>query len=213
MTSRVPHPLPARPASPKSPAPLPSTLAASHAQAKAPEPNRPPHRLLDVFYREHKALADLLPTELIARVEDTPSYVSFVRQTIVATCAIDEHDDEGWRALQQLQYEARDAVTVGMQDAIHTRIFAQHTKKLAKARQAPGTWTSSTPKNVLCLGYRPVRLLLLATETSARRMLPIDITTSRHHRPACGTDTRLCSSYRSMSTDRIRSGRETQPKL
>ncbi|SCZ90544.1 BZ3500_MvSof-1268-A1-R1_Chr9g10875 [Microbotryum saponariae] len=187
MSSRFRHPLPARPASPTSSAPPPTTLAASHAQAKGPEPNRPPHRLLDVFYRTHEALASLLPLELIFRAEDTSSYITFVKQTIVATCTVDERDDQGWRALQQLQHEAGDVVTVGMQEVlaqVHTRIFAQHAKKLAKTRQAPGTWMSSTPKNVLCLGHRPVcqsewRSASRAYARSKLTSRPHDLTTSR----------------------------------
>ncbi|SGZ26907.1 BQ5605_C025g09993 [Microbotryum silenes-dioicae] len=228
MSSRFPHPLPARPASPTSSAPPPTTLAASHAQARGPEPNRPPHRLLDVFYRTHRALANLLPLELILRAEDTSSYITFVKQTIVATCTVDERDDEGWRALQQLKHEAGDVVTVGMQEVlaqVHTRIFAQHAKKLAKNRQAPGTWTSSTPKNVLCLGHRPVCRPGMTISLTSLCALQIDITTSRPHdlttsrstcvppMPSYGTEPPRFTWCRSTSTDWIRSGQETQPKI
>lgn len=69
---------------------------------------------------------------------------------------------------------------------MHTRIFSQHARAVAKAKKIPGAYISATPKNVLAMGYRPVRTPLARLRRTAADLEP--------RRPQDGTMTQ----YRPM---------------
>lgn len=133
--------------------------------------------LLHQFYTHVKPLEQHFPASChLLREGDSDAFKQLVQETMVAGLA-----EEG---IGELRVEATGGSDVGMRDVslcrghaqlqsanlpargpcqileqVHTRIFAQHARAVVKARKIPGAYISVTPKNVLAMGYRPVRSL------------------------------------------------------
>ena len=157
------------------PAPLPND--ASAGSSFGPENNLSvTHALLRRFYSHVTPLRDLLPAEsTVVRAGDSDAFKSLVEQTIVASTT-----DTGCSALR---VEPSVLGDIGMRDVstrddfqkrcgteaalaqvleqVHTRIFSQHARVISKQKKGSGAYLSATPKNVLALGFRPVRSLAL----------------------------------------------------